>query len=215
MKQAIPFLVYIFIVISTSIGALIFSVSADAPNAGSMVQLHVGDSGICSAVHIGRGNFLTAAHCVNDRLVIEDDRGARLDNPTVAWTSKTYDVALLKHDLAIGSIGDAPISCRELPVGELVHAAGNPLGKSFIHTWGRIAHGQQELSQPPPNPSWPSVVAVGIIGGGGMSGGPLYDKYDNVIGIIVAGYGFVVPTGSLMYAVPTTTICKIMVGVYG
>jgi S1-C subfamily serine protease len=180
--------------------------------AGSTVKVLL-DEGHGSAVHLGKGRFLTARHVVVNEdgeitkgLRVLNDKGTTAP-ATVLWVNKDYDIALVQSDM--GSVRSSPLECRETRVGEDVHASGNPLDHEFITTYGRVAGKAHAVDD-----GWRSVVAVDITVGPGMSGGPVFDKAENIIGITAAMTPWRQGARlfrTLMLMVPSTVACDLLV----
>jgi S1-C subfamily serine protease len=160
-----------------------------------------------TGVHIGMGKVITAAHVVGDekevQLVTEDGKTVRA---SVLWVNKDFDVALLAApDLVVKS---TPPYCRDPFVGIAIQTTGNPLGLQFIRTWGRVASGVAARGP------WARTFIADITVAGGVSGGPVYDMQQRLVGIVV-GTAFQ-PMGlagsfiPLTYVVPATAICGLL-----
>ncbi|RVO41378.1 serine protease [Sinorhizobium meliloti] len=173
--------------------------SVAPPSASSVVKIIVSD-GHGSAVHIGGGSFLTSTHVVEGKKTVslKTSDGKSL-GAKVLWTNKEYEIAMLGANGA--GIASSALSCREAAVGEPIRAVGNPLGLEFISSWGHISGSPRE-SEP-----LKSAYVTDITTVMGMSGGPTFDRDNNIIGITVAaqtamlgegrtltGFGFVVPS---------------------
>lgn len=158
-----------------------------------------------SGVHIGNGFILTAAHVVEDRsdMEVTDDQG-RSQAALVMWSNKAYDVALLRIDDASG-LETSPLRCNvRLNIGDQVSAIGNPVNLKFIHVWGRVA------SVPSERRPWKSSILADMTIAPGMSGGGVFDKAGNLIGLAVG----IAATGPVVYAisyiVPIDAACILM-----
>ncbi len=168
---------------------------------GSVVKI-VFEQGHGSAVHIGGGYILTAAHVAvhgGDKVDIKTDDG-KDGTAEVIWAAKAYDVALLRTETKLES---SNISCRSYPVGSHVRAKGNPGDVDFFSSWGRIGGARE------PDEHWKSVISVDITPLPGMSGGGLFDSNGMLIGILVGVMvmGAPVPIG---YVVPSTAFCGML-----
>jgi S1-C subfamily serine protease len=180
--------------------------------AGSTVKVLIkgddGAEGHGSAVHLGGGRYLTAAHVAeeNSELTIVDDRG--LVNPaSLLWRNADFDIAIIKGP---PSPRTAPLACRLVDIGEEVRALGNPGPLDFISLWGRVA------GRPAPFPgAWREVVPLDITSGGGMSGGPVLDAAGHVVGVTVGGFKtspivkFVAMRG-FTFMVPSRVACDLL-----
>lgn len=158
------------------------------------------DRGHGSAVHLGSGLYLTAAHVVADPSKRLDLRfkGGSIRKAEVLWISKERDVALLK---ASGDgVSSVRLNCSVPSIGDEVTLAGNPMALEDIVAFGRIAGDEREVGR------WKSVFVVSGPIIPGQSGGAVYNMDHELIGISVglalfpigfsgsaSGYGFVVP----------------------
>jgi S1-C subfamily serine protease len=158
-----------------------------------------------SGVSIGNGLVLTAAHVADnkkfgeDKLKIVDSKG-RDHKVKVLWANHKIDVALLKMDDPT-DVASSHLSCRYLDRGERLTFAGNPFDLLNITTYGRVA-----------NPAiikegyWDAVNVVDADIGPGMSGGPVFDRGGNVVGVNVGTMkGF-----PMSFIVPGRTICGML-----
>lgn len=163
-------------------------------------------SGHGSGVHLGNGVLLTAAHVAEAgaQLSVKNDLGAEA-KATVLWRSEPYDIALIKAPLK--NTARAPLACVEPHVGQQVHAAGNPGAFENVITWGRVA------AKPVYDQGvWKIMQPLDITGGPGMSGGPVFDVANQVVGITVA----ILQAPGLynrrwfMFMVPAKAVCDLM-----
>lgn len=167
----------------------------------------VTNTGHGSAVHIGDGYYLTAAHVVlNAKELKIKTKDTLLRDATVLWANKEYDIALVK---ASGwGIDESPLLCAPVPVGTNIRAFGNPTLMEFVYSSGKIA-GEPFTVGP-----WHSVYPVDITIVPGQSGGPVYNDRGQVIGITVGV--FTLPTMMGMSitgfgaVVPSSTVCELL-----
>lgn len=162
------------------------------------------DKGHGSAVHIGGGLFLTAAHVVlnpSKRLDIKlQDKSVRAAQ--VLWVSTSYDIALIQADGA--GISTSSLSCAKAAIGDNVTLTGNPMALEAITAFGRIASEEVAIG------SWKSVLVVSGPTIPGQSGGAVYNEAHEVVGITVglmgvqlgmfpsaSGYGTIVPSSTI------------------
>lgn len=172
----------------------------------------------CSGVHVGGGRVLTAGHCVNYRhIMVGSDNGKVLEEATLLWVSRHYDVGLLKAGFTKNEVASASLRCDgDVKVGDEVHVAGNPMGLEWMHAWGRVAGsrgsipaGGDALVVAGGSLLWPAVIPLDVTGGPGDSGGPVYDMQGRIVGILVAGYNVPIPVRSFMYMVPASVLCEL------
>jgi serine protease Do len=181
-----------------------------APPLASSTVIISNDEGHGSGVHIGHGFILTAAHVVEGQtsMQVTDDRG-RVQTGAVLWANKAYDVALIQIDQP-KTLAASRLNCTaRLAVGDEISAFGNPLNLKFIRTWGRVAsdYGARD--------PWKSSFVASIAVAPGMSGGPVFDKQGDVIGLAVglaargSLFGGMAPF-AISYVVPSSAVCLLM-----
>lgn len=162
------------------------------------------DNGHGSAVHIGDGFFLTAAHVVDgsDRVTVRDIGDAR-----VMWSDTAYDVALVH---VRGHTGPATrVDCRPMDVGDRITLAGYPVFLNYIQSSGQVSSGRIN-----PDIFWEEVLASDAFALSGMSGGPVFDGRGRVRGIIVGIMSRNTPFGDfpmgLSFFVPSDIVCDLL-----
>lgn len=184
---------------------------AGAPTASSYsVKIIVGQ-GHGSGTHIGSGYIVTAAHVVDTArsVVIKTDNG-RKRYAQVLWVNKDYDLALLRtgpHGIAA-----ANLSCRALHVGDAIRADGNPLNIEFVSSSGRISGDAR------PTERHKSAYITDMTTVMGMSGGGVFDKAGDLVGVTSAvavaplkvGTGYVPSLTGFGMAVPSFEVCALM-----
>lgn len=90
-----------------------------------------------SAVHIGNGRIITAAHVVSGAKVVSlKSSDGRISSATVVAIDEKTDLAILQTNMRLLP---ANLSCAAVPVGTPIVAIGNPLGQEFVSAYGRIA----------------------------------------------------------------------------
>lgn len=189
---------------------LAFRPAPAAPSLASSTVIISNDEGHGSGVHIGHGFILTAAHVVEGQtsMQITDDRG-RVQTGAVLWANKAYDVALIQIDQS-KTLAASRLDCSaRLAVGDEISAFGNPLNLKFIRTWGRVAsdYGARE--------PWKSSFVASIAVAPGMSGGGVFDKQGDVVGLAVglaargSIFGGMAPF-AISYVVPSSAVCLLM-----
>ncbi len=168
-------------------------------------------SGHGSGVHIGNGFVLTAAHVANNSsaekpLRIKAETGEE-QQATVLWVNASYDVALLRVD-DTSKLGASQLSCSPVERGAAIRAEGNPGDIEFVHTWGHVS-GVSRARLP-----WYQAIVTDITIVPGMSGGPIYDDRDRVIGlsigVMLSPSGYSMSMVGITYAVPGPTICSLL-----
>jgi len=175
--------------------------------AGSTVKVLIG-GGHGSGTHIGNGYIVTAAHVTDGAkgIKVKGDTGLIVD-AELLWQNTAYDVALLRIK-EVDRFSASPMSCRSPDVGEEVTAKGNPLALEFITTKGRIAGSVRQVGP------WKTVVVVDLTIVQGNSGGGLFDKDGNLVGVnvglMVSHVGLSPSLVPVTYAVPASTVCYLM-----
>lgn len=166
-----------------------------------------------SGVYVGNGAILTAAHvaATPGKMQVIDDAGNKYATE-VLWVNAKYDVAMIAVKDA--KMRAATVDCAPVKVGDEVSTVGNPGGADFLTFWGKVA-GKARKSDP-----WDSVFLADIRGTGGESGGPVYNSYGEVAGILVGGMIGIAYEGNdgtvdlsqtgITYVVPSSVICRLM-----
>lgn len=154
-----------------------------------------------SAVHIGDGFVITAAHVVgqNKSMLVKGDDGRVIDREgVVLWSNTAYDIALIRVDHP--KLKTASLSCAENFTGQGVRAFGSPMDVEFVYTSGTVVGAARAMGP------WASVLPVDGTVVYGQSGGGVVDASGNVVGIAVglmptqygiAAFGFVVPSSAV------------------
>lgn len=201
-------------------GVVTSSVETQTAPAGSSVRIETAKE-LGSGVYIGNGLILTAAHVVSDAPA-QFENGIVVGPPTVQlrsddgdiqkgevlWINKEYDIAAIRPANPRRFTG-ATLACRPVKKGEAIRAEGNPFGLKFVTMRGYAASEPSQYS-----PSWKSAFVTDISMASGMSGGPAYDTYGEVIGINV---GVVDPHGNangatsgFAFIVPSRDVCGLL-----
>lgn len=176
------------------------------PMATSVVYVVMKD-GHGSGVSIGAGYVITAAHVAKDGVLkIKNSLGVEQD-AEVLWINEVYDIALLKaskpEQFAVSNL-----ACRAPNIGEEITAEGSPLRTEFTKFWGH-ANGAPMKFGP-----WGEVFSMDMTVLPGISGGPIFDKSGNVVGIAVGvamlPLGMSNSVTGIGYGVPTSTVCKLL-----
>lgn len=164
------------------------------------VKLEAGNTS-GSAVHIGDGFLITAAHVVgqNKSMLVKGDDGRVIDREgVVLWANRDYDIALIRVDRP--KLKTAPLSCAPNFTGQGVRAFGSPMDVEFVYTSGTVVGAARAMGP------WASVLPVDGTVIYGQSGGGVVDANGNVVGIAVglmptqygiAAFGFVVPAAAV------------------
>jgi serine protease Do len=137
-------------------------------------------SGLASGFIIASdGYIITNAHVVADTPVaVVRLRDGRPYDARVVGLDKRSDIALLKIDavgLSVARIG----SSTELQAGEWVFAVGSPLGLEGTVTVGVVSAPHRVLSNGP----GVALIQTDVALNPGSSGGPLFNRHGEVIGV--------------------------------
>lgn len=165
------------------------------------------DTGHGSGVSIGKGYVITASHVVKGAKTVTIKTKAGTVHPvTVLWTNEAKDIALL-HTGA--KLPFSPLSCREVQPGEHVTSSGNPSDMEFLDMQGFIAGAMRPIGP------WEDALPADLTLIGGMSGGPVFDDANQVVGINVGhmsiglgGMGRSWVRAAVI--VPSSTVCRLM-----
>ena len=163
-----------------------------------------------TAVFIDGGFLLTASHVINGKkdLKIKNEKGDEI-GVTVLWESVEKDVALLKTK---GKFRNqrSRLNCKGVKQGQEVFTIGNPANEEFIYSSGHIASAKEKKRG-----NKESLVSLDLTIIPGNSGGALYNKQNEVVGLVIAILPYSVNRIShqltgFSYAVPSNVICNLM-----
>lgn len=201
-------------------GCVNTGIQSTATETSSAVRIET-PMGLGSGVYIGNGIVLTAAHVVADApaamvdgklsgppvVTLRSDAGD-VQQGEVLWVNTQYDIAAVRPTNS-KRFSAAHLSCRTPDKGETLAAEGNPFGVAFITMHGYVASEPREFA-----PTWKSAFVTDISMASGMSGGPAYDQYGDVIGINV---GVIDPhggaqgaTSGFAFVVPGSAVCALL-----
>lgn len=174
------------------------------------VKVTIGE-GHGSGVHIGSGYIITANHVAGEtkgQIKIKTEDGGTVP-ASLLWANKDYDIALIKIDAeSARSIKAARLSCNVAHVGDDIVAGGNPLAVEFVSAYGKIAGLPRQVG------AVKSVYITDITTVMGQSGGPVFDKNGDVVGITVAvmtaSLGFGRSLTGFGFAVPSSEVCMLL-----
>ena len=167
---------------------------------------------IGSAVYIGHGRIVTAAHVVAGAEVVSlKSSDGRVSSATVVAIDEKTDLAILQTNMRLLP---ADLSCAAVPVGTPIVAIGNPLGQEFVSAYGRIAGAARPVATSRLVYVTDMTTVMGQSGSGVFADG-------KVIGIISAVMlaplqipgrdGVYVPSlVGFGYVVPSTLVCDML-----
>jgi S1-C subfamily serine protease len=150
----------------------------------SVVRLYVGDEFFCSGVVIGNNYLITASHCLVDEDYVMKKQEITVKNDDGTVIVKAHPVGVnirMEWGLIMGNFSKIPganLVSRSLEIQPVVLACGYPQGSNFVHC---------ENLMPVINDGFLIKCGGGVLQPG-MSGGPVFDKDGNVIGLNVGDY---------------------------
>ncbi|MEM6513413.1 MAG: trypsin-like peptidase domain-containing protein [Pseudomonadota bacterium] len=146
----------------------------------------VSQSGIGSGVIVDHdGYVMTAAHVIQTADLVEVEfHDGNTSTAAIIFSDPARDVALLKLDKLPESLAPAPLGDSDrVETGDEVFVIGAPLGLSYTLTVGHISGrrgGNQDMTQGIQAETFQTDAAINQ----GNSGGPLFNKRGEVIGIV-------------------------------
>ncbi len=210
LRRAVPYLAAV-------LGAFTISLVLTAwgpakPRAPSTVKVIVGP-GHGSGVHIGHGLILTAWHVIHhDEPPSIKLAGMYNDSEALAaetlWSSKIYDIALLRMADRSKRPTTASLPCHTAPIGTAIEVLGHPIDNENVHSRGIIASKVMTKEQPDEDaPGWREIFLGDVAISRGNSGGPAFNSWGRVVGIVVGYHQF---ARGLAILVPSSTACMLM-----
>ena len=172
-----------------------------------VVKVVVGD-GHGSGAYIGNGIVITAAHVVLDVKTVQliSERNL-VQTGTVLWANTDYDIAAIKVSNASQYLA-AHLVCRSPKVGEALTAAGSPMDQDFLYIPGTVAGAARDIGK------IKNVVIAALPITFGNSGGPVFDDYGDMVGVVSAlmasSIGGTPSQTGISYVVPADTVCMLM-----
>ena len=158
-----------------------------------------------SGVILDNGVILTARHVIDDAVsvVVVLDDGTRVvsDEFFASRDLPSVDVGLIIVDPNISDGHASLVPSWVSVVGESVFAIGSPFGKHNTAAVGIIsAHDRIRKDE--------SFTQLDINGAPGSSGGPVFNRFGGVVGIVVRGSSY-----GMMYIVPAD-VCEAVINIY-
>ncbi len=154
------------------------------------------------------GDILTALHVVANATVIQITfADGSQSSAQVTASTAANDMALLKADQLPAQIVPATLgNPNAMQVGDEVYAVGNPFGLYSSITGGIISGFNRSFKSPDSGQELTGLIQIDAAVNPGNSGGPLLNRYGQVIGIVE---GIANPTGQdvfigIGFAVPIT-----------
>lgn len=177
---------------------------------------------VCSGVYLGNGEVLTAGHCgkitKNNPNAVAHVTTSRDDTPIYAETVRvdmernkesrmwSSDLALLRLERDLKGVSPARISCDEPELGKTLYAVGMPWGLNWTITKGTVT-----TRLPRNGLDFADWIQLDMTIIGGNSGGPVFDRDGNVVGLIshILAIRGIIPTGH-SYAASATKMCDFL-----
>ncbi len=155
------------------------------------------------------GDILTALHVVSGstKINVTFADGSQ-STAEIANQQPTDDIAVLKPDTLPANVVPAVLgNPNSMRVGDEAYAVGNPFGLYSSMTAGVISGFGRTFQPPGSGQKLQGLIQIDAAVNPGNSGGPLLNRYGQVIGIVE---GIVNPTGQdvfigIGFAVPITT----------
>ena len=212
--------------VSVVFAAVLFSATdrsyAELGDTNSVVAILQDGEVVGTGVAFGGNLIATAAHVVSDVYgggavgdfaFIRSDEDNRLRVGRVMFYDKVVDLAVIRLLDADGLV-TSPLACEAPEIGQRVIVRGYPLYLGLVTSEGHYVRldgpGRPPLTIfPPATVLWPHFYLIDAAATFGNSGGPVYDEYGRVTGLVV---GLVRDplrsiTG-LIVVLPGTEICK-------
>lgn len=153
-------------------------------NASVVIYDNSGGGG--SGVFIDDNVILTAAHCLEDKSIlnIELNDGTIL-KPNDFYIDEKEDVGFIFVDA--NEISIAKVSLLPIDIGDIVFLVSAPFNKLFAFTLtkGIVSHLDRDILEW----NWEDLLQVDAEGGPGSSGGPLYNSNGFLVGMYVGHTG--------------------------
>ncbi len=182
----------------------------------AVVSIRAGNSTGTGFLIESAGQIVTNAHVVgdNDRVEVRFGSDGESIEAQVRGTDPSSDLALLEIDPGKLPQGVTPLrlaDSRDVQVGDVAIAIGNPFGLDRTATEGIVSGVGREI-QAPNGFSIDSVIQTDAPINPGNSGGPLLDDAGRVIGVNSqietggaqgnVGIGFAVPSNAVREVIP-------------
>ena len=169
---------------------------------GTAPEGHKGDEGgsaLGSGVVISdAGEILTSLHVVQDateiKVIFADGTQA---TAIIAAQQPENDIAVLQPDTLPGVLVPAVLgNPNALQVGDEAFVAGNPFGLYGSFSAGVISGFERSFETPKSEQPLEGLIQIDTAVNPGNSGGPLINRYGQVVGIVV---GILNPTGQEVF----------------
>ncbi|HET6204735.1 MAG TPA: trypsin-like peptidase domain-containing protein [Planctomycetota bacterium] len=135
---------------------------------------------------------------------------------TVIAVAEDKDLAVLKVNAPKKLLHPIPVgTSRDLEVGQVVYAIGNPFGFDHTLTTGIISALDREIRAPSPALNVPGRLIQGVIQtdaaiNPGNSGGPLLDSSGRLIGVNAQIFSPAGTSAGIGFAIPVDTVNRIV-----
>ncbi len=156
-----------------------------------------------SGVMISPTLVLTNKHVSRGGAMVIEFRDGKTTLGKLLWKAEHNDLALFEVDRQ--DRPTAAIACRAPKPGEPIMAIGHPIQARWA-----VSHGYGSSDVELPSPYGP-VLPIDVEIYPGNSGGPIFDKDGNIIGLAVAIMGATMAGGGVSVIVPGSEICRYLV----
>lgn len=153
---------------------------------------------VCSAVHVGDGNFLTARHCFSNLNYPNNFERTINKKPVyITWIHKPLDILLLKVP-GLEDLPSAELACRDPILGEAIRTEGRNPDWGWVLSFGNVSGLKVEYEEV----SYGFLHSASYVSG--MSGGPVWDTDGKLLGINTA---FINENTSISISNPLRVLC--------
>ncbi len=140
-------------------------------------------------VYDDAGHIVTAYHVIEgmtDVYIVLAD--GRISPATVVGSSPRSDVAVLQAGTALGVPAAVLADSSRLKIGQAAAIVGSPFGQGGTVTAGVVSQLNQveEIGDGTTSRSIANLIQFDAAANPGNSGGPMFDEYGRVIGLVVA-----------------------------
>lgn len=136
-----------------------------------------------SGVTIENGWVVSASHVFDPKAnkiiaLTKDGKEFEMD---IVFRSATPDIAILKPKKARKNYSYSSFSCKPVTLGDDLISLGNPTVLNWVVTWGKVA--KERLSKEEIGDYGIDSFIGDIVVASGMSGGPVFNKNGQVVGL--------------------------------
>lgn len=141
----------------------------------------------CSGVWVGKETILTAAHCVENKLIItystvDEYDQQKMRKAIVTNVDSSIDLALILAPAKDLQHPIVSLSTDSISGGDPVNIVGHPLGYTWTYMYGFVSS-IRELKGPNDDARLKKIIQISAPVWMGVSGGGAYDENGNLLGI--------------------------------